>query len=193
MSLCVLDTVVSSILGRPSATSSLCSDINSSFIGNPLSYEDDHAAACLAASYSIRPIINEIVDELYEKKACSTAVAERLLDDLNQWSERLPDSLRTSPIPSADAAGMQRRIIGNVHVSCLYYFTLTLITRPFLVLTIIDEPPIESQSDFNIPSHDDPTSRRLASACLDAALYLVQTCWDVYKSDILLFNMCILK
>ncbi|KAG8406511.1 hypothetical protein J3459_019226 [Metarhizium acridum] len=72
--------------------------------------------------------------------------------------------------------------IGSVHVSCLYYFAVTLVTRPILISTLTAPPAsgglIQSQ---------------LASACLDAAVYLIQACMDARKVDILYGNMCIMK
>ncbi|KAK2753619.1 hypothetical protein FQN54_007396 [Arachnomyces sp. PD_36] len=190
MSLSILDLLVSSILGRPSATSSLRTDLNCNFIDNSQTHNDP-ASACLLASYNIRPIINEIVEELYEKKMVSTIVAKRLLEDIEKWSRGLPDSLRRSVASSSSRA--QKHTIGNIHVSCLYYFAVTLVTRPFLISTLITRPTHPQQAMSPPSTQEDSDHTHLASACLDAAVYLIQTCTEAYKSDILLSNMCILK
>lgn len=192
MSLCILDLLVSSILGRPSATSSLGTDLdcNANINSQP---HHDQTSACLVASYSIRPIINEIVEELYEKKVVSTIVAKRLLENVEKWSHGLPDSLRHSATSSSTNALAHKRNIGNIHVSCLYYFAVTLVTRPFLISTLIARPTHSQQSTSTSNTHEDSAHGQLASACLDAAVYLIQTCVESYKSNMLLSNMCILK
>lgn len=192
MSLCILDLLVSSILGRPSATSSLRTDLNCNFIDNSQPY-NDQASACLLASYNIRPIINEIVEELYEKKVVSILVAKRLLEDIEKWSRGLPDSLRRSAASSSSSAIAQKRTIGNIHVSCLYYFAVTLVTRPFLISSLTTRPAHSQHTTSTSNTQEDSSHGQLASACLDAAVYLIQTCVEAYKSDILLSNMCILK
>jgi hypothetical protein len=192
MSLCVLDLLVSSILGRPSATSSLRTDLNCNFIDNSQPYNDQDSA-CLLASYNIRPIINEIVVELYEKKVVSTLVAKRLLEDIEKWSRGLPSSLRRSAELSSSSTLAQKRNIGNIHVSCLYYFAVTLVARPFLISSLINRPTHSQHATPASSIQEDSAQGQLASACLDAAVYLIQTCVEGYKSSMLLSNMCILK
>jgi hypothetical protein len=93
-----------------------------------------------------------------------------------------------------DSPLMKKRTIGNIHVSCLYYFAVTLVTRPFLISTLITRPTnLQSQSMSSLDAQEDSSHEQLSSACLDAAVYLIQTCMDAYKSDVLLANMCILK
>lgn len=192
MSLCILDLLVSSILGRPSATSSLCTDLACNETVNTRSY-NGQISACLLASYSIRPIINEIVEELYEKKVVSTVVAQRLLENIEKWSRGLPESLRHSATSSSTSALAQKSNIGNIHVSCLYYFAVTLVTRPFLISTLITRSTHSMQATSTSSTHEDSAHAQLASACLDAAVYLIQTCLEAYKSNMLLSNMCLLK
>lgn len=183
MSVCVLDLLVSSILGRPSATSTLRSELGSDFINTI--QQADRMDVCLLASYRIADIMDEISNKLYGEKAVSTDAAELLLRKLEQWSNELPDTVRTSSIPVHPQA--QEHTLGSLNVACLYYFTVTLVTRPFLISTLTARvaslPPIQ----------EDPVHAQLASACVDSAIYLVQTCLEVHKADLLLENMCIMK
>lgn len=192
MSLCILDLLVSSILGRPSATSSLRTDLDCNAIVNSQHYHDQ-TSACLTASYTIRPIVNEIVEELYENKVVSTIEAKRLLENIEKWSHGLPDSLRHSAKSSSISTPAHKHNIGNIHVSCLYYFAVTLVTRPFLISTLVTRPTHSQQNASISNTHKDSAHGQLASACLDAAVYLIQTCVESYKSNMLLSNMCILK
>ncbi|KAF2131461.1 hypothetical protein P153DRAFT_365047 [Dothidotthia symphoricarpi CBS 119687] len=72
--------------------------------------------------------------------------------------------------------------IGSIHISCLYHFAITLVTRPILISTFADCSVQHS-----------PLHSQLASACLNASVYFVQACHEAYKAHILLGNMCIMK
>ncbi|CAO2653058.1 Nn.00g024690.m01.CDS01 [Neocucurbitaria sp. VM-36] len=76
----------------------------------------------------------------------------------------------------------------NYHVNILTMslnyadFAITLVTRPVLISALT-----------NCATRPSPQHQELASACVDAAVYLVQTCNDAFEADVLLGNMCILK
>ncbi|KPM35219.1 hypothetical protein AK830_g11353 [Neonectria ditissima] len=180
MSLCIVDMLVSAILGRPPATLSLRFDVDSDLVESP-SISTDPDAVCLIASFRISTIINEAAHQLYGKESVAHAAAERLLEDIDKWRQSLPEYLKNEP-PGPGLARSQAETIRNVHVSCLYYFAVTLVTRPVLISTLSSRPGPESSS-----------SSQMASACLDAALYLIQTCMDAHRSRLLLGNMCIMK
>ncbi|KAL4993064.1 hypothetical protein BDV10DRAFT_33771 [Aspergillus recurvatus] len=193
MSLCTLDLLVSSILGRPPATANLHSepaDVEST----PLTSSRDDS---LVASYNMTRILDEIVTQLYNEKAASTEVAESLLDKLKQWSNGLPESLLSSPSTPQERLAAQEHIIGSLHVACAYHFAVIIVTRPFMIQVLgirlarlhQDSPGI-IQDDTLL---EDPAHTRLANACVESALYMVQTCLEVYQSRLLLGNMCILK
>ncbi|KAG8406549.1 hypothetical protein J3459_018668 [Metarhizium acridum] len=182
VSLRIVDMLVNAILGRPAATAGLSSDVNT-ILEHVSQTEQTDEMACLIASHQIVSIINGIVDILYERKEISTSVVENLLNEIGSWSQSLPSCLR-SPAKGRALSGSSytKGAIGSVHVSCLYYFAVTLVTRPILISTLTAPPAsgglIQSQ---------------LASACLDAAVYLIQACMDARKVDILYGNMCIMK
>ncbi|KAL4782135.1 hypothetical protein BJX76DRAFT_302866 [Aspergillus varians] len=193
MSLCTLDLLVSSILGRPPATANLHSepaDVEST----PLTRAMDDS---LVASYYMTRILDEIVSRLYNEKAASTEVAETLLDELKQWSNALPESLLSSPSTPQERLAAQEHIIGSLHVACAYHFAAIIVTRPFMISVLgvrlarlhQDSPGI-IQDDLLL---EDPAHTRLANACVESALYMIQTCLEVHQSRLLLGNMCILK
>ncbi|KAJ5945893.1 hypothetical protein N7454_002732 [Penicillium verhagenii] len=191
MSLCVLDLLASSILGRPAATSALLSDQREDNRQTNTAGEDG-----LFASYRLSLILNEIIGRLYGDQTASIEKAEILLGKLNRWSEHLPDSLRTqaeNEIPD-DA---KKRVIGNMHVACLYHFAIILLTRPFLISTLSVRLARVHQSfstnETNDSPEEDPAHSRLAAACIDSAVYMLQTCLELHQSELLMHNMCILK
>lgn len=84
-------------------------------------------------------------------------------------------------------------MIGNVHVSGAYYFSVILVTRQFLIQHIIPQ-----LSDVSRPArHHNAVGRakidQLADACIEAATFMAHMCHQVMKSGHLLGNMCILK
>ena len=183
MSLCVLDMLVSSILGRPPATAGLRAELDATVISSsgPSATRHGPRTAGLFASYEILTIINESVDALYGRKVSSTTMAEPFLSKIEDWSKGLPSFLR-NPLMSTKDSSTQKAATDSIHIACLYYFAITLVTRPVLISRLTSRPDIAT-----------PSSSPLASACLDAAVYLVQTCSEAHKSGLLLGNMCILK
>ncbi|KAL3469632.1 hypothetical protein BJX99DRAFT_240964 [Aspergillus californicus] len=193
MSLCTLDLLNSSILGRPAATANLRPEVADAEATQSRRAMDD----TLVASYDMARILDEIVSQLYNEKAASTDMAESLLDRLKRWSNDLPESLLSSPSTPQERIAAQEHIIGSLHVACAYHFAVIIVTRPFLISVLgvrlarlhQDSPGI-IQDDMLL---EDPAHTKLANACVESALYMIQTCLEVHQSRLLLGNMCILK
>ncbi|ODA77588.1 hypothetical protein RJ55_07217 [Drechmeria coniospora] len=191
ISLRIVDMLANAILGRPAATAGLHSDVEGLLeeVAREAQQEDDDAMQRLVASHQIVSIINVIVDSLYERKELSTAMVEQLLNEIELWVTRLPDCLRRAArgadSGSGSGASMLEGALGSIHVSCLYYFAVTLVTRPVLISTLT-APPSHGVGVGATQSH-------LASACLDAAVFLIQTCVDALHANLLYGNMCIMK
>ncbi|KAM5359830.1 hypothetical protein ACJZ2D_014172 [Fusarium nematophilum] len=149
MSICIVDKLVNSILGRPSATARIRTD-----------------------------------DTLYDQKKITTPIVEQLLQDVERWKRELPESVR-NPIgvdgTSPGSSAAQNGAIGRAHISCFYYLAVMLVSRPFLISSLTARPT-------NTTSHS-----QLAGACLDAAMYLAQTCIEALNAGLLQGNMCIMK
>lgn len=187
MSVCVLDLLVSSILGRPSATATLRPDVENNTTGS-MSHER------LNASYRLSLILDDIITRLYNEKSAPADVAESFLGKLNLWKSDLPESLLSPPSMTDQSYLAQEHIIGSLHVACSYHFAVIIVTRPFLV-SVLSLRLARLAQDFpedQIPQ-DDPAHSKLASACTDSAMYMMQTCIEVHRSQFLLGNMCILK
>lgn len=197
MSLCVIDLLASSILGRPAATAALLPQDSEDLRDFPR-VATSPTEAGLIASYRLALILEEIISRLYSEKAASTETADLLMAKLNRWSSHLPDCLRTSLSTSEDPDAAQERIIGNMHVACSYHFAVILVTRPFLISTLSIRlarlhQSLSSVGEAGNALEEDPAHSRLAAACIDSAVYMLQTCLEVHQSDFLLRNMSILK
>lgn len=192
MSLCVIDLLASSILGRPAATAGLLpgSRRDLSLI------ESTPAEVGLVATYQLSLIIDEITSRLYGERAASTETADLLLAKLNRWSDQLPECLRT-PSETEDSDAAQERIIGNMHVACSYHFAVILVTRPFLISTLSVRlarlHQAFSPDGASETLEEDPAHSRLAAACIDSAVYMLQTCKEIHQSELLLRQMSLLK
>lgn len=193
MSLCVIDLLASSILGRPAATAALLSEDRR----DPAWASTTPSEAGLVASYQLSLVLEEIIGRLYSEKAASTETADLLLAKLNRWSDHLPESLRTSASAREEPDVAHERIIGNVHVACSYHFAVILVTRPFLIsalsvrLARLHQSLTPTRAGETL--EEDPAHSRLAAACIDSAVYMLQTCIEVHQSGLLLRNMGILK
>ena len=180
MSVCNVDLLVSSILGRPPATGGL-----------PLDYEDNvwqqqrslrsRMIPSVAPTFKLLIITHRIIEDIYVKKDKSLSTAERHLETLKDWRQNLPTSLQRSEASPSTLAN-QKEIIAKIHISCLYYFAVTLVTRPALILSLTAEP-----------ISTDDTLKSLASACQDAAIYMSQTCTDAIARNLFLGNMCFIQ
>lgn len=193
MSLCVIDLLASSILGRPAATAALLPENRTEFYRMPT----EAAETGLVASYQLSLILEEIISRLYSEKAASTDTADFILAKLNRWSEQLPDSLR-GPSEGENPEAAQARIIGNMHVACFYHFAVILVARPFLISTLSvrlarAHQSLSANGSGGSDTPEDPAHSRLAAACIDSAVYMLQTCLEVHQSGLLYRNMGILK
>ncbi|KAJ5239005.1 hypothetical protein N7468_003624 [Penicillium chermesinum] len=192
MSLCVIDLIASSILGRPAATAAVIPGQRP----DPNLFGSSPAETSLGASFQLSLILSEIIGRLYSEKGASSEIAEVLLRQLKHWSDNLPDSLRRSSVADEEATITQERIISNMHVACSYHFAVILVTRPFLI-SLLSIRLAQLHQTLAITTQDesisDPAQSRLAAACIDSAVYMLQTCIEVHQTGYLLRNMAILK
>ena len=168
-SLCILDVLSSSLLGRPcSAPRATRHDI----MALPLNPTQPQFNAILLAA----AILDDVCLELNGPKVIDAATAEGLLARLRAWSANLSPDLRkftcrdTTALSQSDAL----LIFGNVHVSSVYYFAVILVTRPFLVRHLMTGIRRRAGQAIRVPS--DPGDATLAQVCMASAIYMGQLC-----------------
>ncbi|KAH8886581.1 hypothetical protein GQ53DRAFT_750566 [Thozetella sp. PMI_491] len=182
MSLCILDMLVSSLLGRPGATVGLRGDLDNS-LAEISAAANNNQTQSVITSYRILSIITDTVEKIYEQKQMSRSVVEQQLAKIDSWRLSLPGDLLTNPVPASQgAAASHTGSIGKIHVSCLYYYAVTLATRPVLISTLTA-----------LLANGDPRHLQLAAACVDASVFMIQNCQEAYRAGIFLGNMCIIK
>lgn len=138
-------------------------------------------------------ILERIVAEIYTKNSASLAQLETLAHDLQAATARIPSQLRT--VTSTEDLA-QIEVIRNAHVACSYYFSMMLLTRPFLIAVIRRQhhltedtsivntqssPPGDPMLDANI-THGALTS-------IDSALHTIQLLHDTLAAKMLFNNM----
>ncbi|RHZ46068.1 fungal specific transcription factor domain-containing protein [Aspergillus thermomutatus] len=185
----------SSILGRPPATASLRWESGASI--TEAVQHNDLAEEGLVALYNLAKILDETITRLYSEKAASAQAAESILEKLKRWSDGLPESLLAPPGTEQECLAAQDRVIGSLHIACSYHFAVIIVTRPFLISAlgvrlarVHDKLAERNLGDVFL---ENPVHSRLALACTDSALYMLQTCLEIHRSHLLLGNMCILK
>lgn len=184
-----------SILGRPSATSTLRAQLGNDFTKTIAMSQPGRMDICLLDSYKITCIIDDVAKQLYGQKVVSREAAEIVLRKLKQWGDELSTNLTTSSIFASHQA--QEHILCSLNIACFYYFAVMLITRPFLISNLTTRlanlyQSLSGSSSVTSIEEESPHAD-LASACTDSAVYLIQTCMDIHNAGLLLENMCILK
>ncbi|KAK1624124.1 hypothetical protein BDP81DRAFT_330602 [Colletotrichum phormii] len=175
----ILDKLVSSLLGRPAATAGT----EARRLVGDLAPDCNYGSKYLVATCEIVEIINDINNTLYHGKDITVPVVEQLLVNIDGWKRDLLMPLECAEQPEVLRGSVEanRVAVAKIHVSCLYYFSVTLATRPIFISSL------NSQAGNKI--HHPP----LAAACIEAAVYLAQTCADALKAGLLERSMCILK
>ena len=123
--------------------------------------------------------------------------ARERLGERTKWGAALKQHL-----PSADAvSGLLSNPVGHatvlasVHVSCAYYYTIISATQPALITTLAAALASDVKSAVAPAELDREHSsiQRTGQACIEAAAYMLQTCYEAHISSALLANMCVIK
>lgn len=190
-----MDVITSSILGRPSATSTQLSKLQDGISDSGETKKDGSAA--IRANYQLACLLDQKVQELYNSDKVTAEGARSCLDELTAWSNHLPPELRLASEAVQGVRG-QEQVVGGLHVSCFYYFAVMLVSRPFLIIHLTNklaksrnqvDGQMLDQSEANLEAE----IQEIAKACLNAATYMVQTCIETQNHNFLPDNMRILK
>lgn len=156
--------------------------------------ESLYKGLALGATYDI----TEVLDAAVSKSAddgLDAKIAEEFVLALQHRSRNFPVELRSSEI--SDLPRSRYTVIGNVHVSGVYYFSVILATRQFLIQHIVPQLSKQDRASGHLGPYRDVGDKveisQLAEACVEAATFMAEMCHEVMKSGHLLGNMCILK
>lgn len=121
--------------------------------------------------------------------------AEAILEDLGRWKQSLPEAIQ----PSASgtwgtdlSTGERQFLIAKLHMACIYYFSVLLVTRPFLIASLLGR--YRSSSGICSPAATTNTKvSRLAQACIASAKYITEACSKSVESGVIFGSMTILQ
>jgi hypothetical protein len=129
--------------------------------------------------------------------------AEELLRKLRQWSRELPQRIRRFPVKCDSNATLgpadRQALLGSLHVSCVHYFAVMLITRPFLVAYLMSrlrgKTPDDLVSDPEASDISIKNSKvsRLAQVCVSSVIEMVDMCVKVKDCSFTFRNLSILE
>jgi hypothetical protein len=157
----------------------------------------------VSAAYNGCVLLEDIVQHLKKvNNSFDVPTAEAFLQRLRQWIQGLPRDFRRIPFDDElEAMSVTREsAVGNIHVSCIYYFAVILTTRSFLISHLMSRLKESSIIASNPTSpttagsaEHQRTSPQLAHVCISAATYMANMCEKAMLSGLLLRNMCIMK
>lgn len=149
-------------------------------------------------------LLENIVDKLSTGNMLHIPTAEAHLEQFRRWSQSLPPVLLKFTFLPGDGASFdpvdRQLLIGNIHVSCVYYFSVILITRPFFIAyllsrlrgrapdQLISDP--DEASDINLKNNK---VSKLAQVCVSSAIYMVNMCQTAKSANFFFGNLCLLK
>ncbi|RFU27094.1 hypothetical protein B7463_g9244, partial [Scytalidium lignicola] len=197
-SLCNLNVTVTSILGRNDSPGPSCVQLDAfNNLPNILSDTEDMQQRLAHAVFSACSITQDIVQYLYTSRNVDITSAKKCLKQLGQWKSSLPNEVCgfTQPSGTTISPVEQALVIGNIHVACVYYFSVILITRSFLISHLMLH--LRRRAEQDLATTEEPSEYgdifRLSQVCIDATIYLAQMCNDAIQSGFFLGNMCIIK
>jgi hypothetical protein len=151
----VLDLFMSASLGRPPATSEVDGG-NVSWNKPSRDYDDIHLDS-LNPSATLRLcfILERIINEVYCRREVSVQLVESISRQYRDWTLQLSEGLHT-----------MRRAIGVAHLKGAYYWSIIILTRPFLLFRVSEQRVHASVETF-------------ADACVDSALRSMEIATDI--------------
>lgn len=145
-------------------------------------------------------ILKQTVLEIYTKHSAPLQLLQDLSRRLREMGTELPVELRSispSAFPEHKCPKTKQLIIRNASVACNYYFSMMLLTRPFLIACLrakYNKPSETAQSCEQRASHENSSEIDKsvifgAMISFDTALKTIQLLHELYVSGILYNNM----
>ena len=170
-SLRVCDLFLAASLGRPPATSEYLSTI-------PLEPSEavsdrenlDVASQVSSAMFRICHCFERILVEVYAKKAVTLELARSISKQHRQWTQELPRMLKIDRLDSTDtlpSSGLSLQS-GSSIVTMAYYWSIVLLTRPFLAYRVRRSSTKGSHKSHH--SQADVDLNTFAHACVNSAI-----------------------
>lgn len=176
-SLRMLDLYMSASLGRPPATSEVDGG-SVSWDRATRDYETIQMGGLnSSAMLRICFIFERIMNEVYCRREVSVQLVESISRQYRDWTLQLPAGLQTDGLdqkPGTTRPTLQQTI-GVAHLKGAYYWSIILLTRPFLIFKVSSK--IKGKSEDG--EHASSVTSTLSEACIDAALRNIEIATDL--------------
>ncbi|KAL7946791.1 hypothetical protein V8C42DRAFT_352305 [Trichoderma barbatum] len=199
--LCYHDLFFCAMMGRAPLTSAMDSAEDGEIcIQQP---DPNHPDKCqqlgLLESARAFSILKQTVLEIYTRHSAPLELLQRLSQQLREMGTLLPFELRSiNPAAFSEHKCPKTRqlIIRNANVACNYYFSMMLLTRPFLIACLrakCNKSPKSTQSPelhgCEDSSEIDKNVKHGAMTSFDTALKTIQLLHELYVARVLFNNM----
>ncbi|KIV91916.1 hypothetical protein PV10_06407 [Exophiala mesophila] len=177
-SLRVLDLYMSGSLGRPPSTSEVDGG-SVSWNRSTRDYEDIQMnGRNTSATLRICFIFERILNEVYCRREVSVQLVESISRQYRDWTMSLPTGLQADSLDQkpGSTSPTLRQSIGIAHLKGIYYWSIILLTRPFLIYKVSSK--IKNR-DEEVDGAGSNVTMTLSEACIDAALRSIEIATDL--------------
>jgi hypothetical protein len=182
------------MMGRtPSTLTSDSAHSDSELSLSSSSYSDFGQELAMLESARAFAIMQRTVTEIYTKRTVSLGLLQHLARDLQQASSQVPAELQRVAPPGAP---VQQCVLRNAVVACSYYFSMLVLTRPFLITSIQSKlsrasaaHPSNAQDYSGEDGQIESDVIQGAITSIDAATYTIRLLHELLVADLLFHNM----
>ncbi|PQE19408.1 fungal specific transcription factor domain protein [Rutstroemia sp. NJR-2017a BBW] len=167
----VCDLFLSASMGRPPATSDTDCNIPWTSVDQVAGRESQHVPSQVASAiFRICHVFERILIEVYSRRAVSLDLAGSISRQHREWTEALPRMLKIDGLDEPVATrslGLSHRLGCGV-VTMAYYYSIILLSRPFLTFKVCHNAGNFSHGEA--PSSSNTDLNTYADACVDSAI-----------------------
>lgn len=190
-----METITTFLLGRPSSLPASRRDM-SNHLESKTSHDAEFYPIAFNSIVEACALLDATVQKLSRGRKMDVSTAEGILEQLRRWSQNLSPQLRqfaftdASSLTSAD----RQRLIANVHVSCVYYFAVMVLTRQFLITHMMGRLRRRTpQKPGTVLSEEAEKVSSLAEVCVSSASYIADICRKMQVGGFAFGNLCYVK
>lgn len=150
--------------------------------------------SCRAFSF-----LERTVNEVYTKQTVPLGLLQRMSQELQEASSKVPIELRTVPAPNCltESSRVSRQyVLRNASVACNYYFSMMLLTRPFLITSLRAKRSHAMTTALKSDGKANPADTKIyadithgATSSIDSATKTIQLLHELMIADMLFNNM----
>ena len=183
-SLRILDIFLSASLGRPPATSEVDGG-HVSWSKPSRDYEDIHIdGLSLSAMLRICFIFERILNEVYCRREVTAHLVESISQQYREWTLEFPGSLKVDGLEEGDGSpyDAMHHKIGIAHLKTSYYWSIILLTRPFLIFKVSTHLKQKRKEALSEEQKLQSPTQTFADACVDSAVRSMDIVSDLIQT-----------